>query len=162
MSKEFIRSKEYLKYAKCGERLKIMNTKKNYETFKKYWMEAMFLCQDQYQNFGWDEEKRRYSWDKYTDDVFGPSLARAYTNLFGQEFYVDVKGTMAMFRSPIEKKYYTYNKDELDELDGCDFDKLQKIHNLKMEFDGEIYNERAGHRIKNQELSKRFREVPLL
>ncbi len=143
------------------DRLNLLNTDKNRKVFDKYRENCIALAKEEYNNVGWREDTKTYAWDKTPTDCPNMIPFGGYDELSfypGQKLWVAEDFSRFVLKDE-EGTFYIYNKEEVDSVRDLSLKEVQKVHKIKMEFEGRILGaeERDNLMQQDKETSKRVR-----
>lgn len=144
----FFETKEYITLIKIRDRLRILNTENNREIYAQYLKKCRLLANDSYKNIGWREDTETYAWESF-DDI-GPPMIHLGDYQSGASFMPGWNIYMAEDYSAMILKNdkgdcVFYNQNELKHIESLPTNEIQKIHKIKMMFEGEINGCQKGN-----------------
>lgn len=138
----FLKTPQYLFLQKLRVRLQALNTQNNYKKYKEHLNSCKILSKDKYKNIGWRDDLDDYAWAVFDESKFGPNMT-CFGGFDEFSFYpthiLYMSGDLKtwVLKAP-NGKIWTYNPEETKELQKFSVAKLQKIHEIKMTFDGTV------------------------
>jgi hypothetical protein len=160
----FFNTKEYVFMEKLRYRLCELNTKKNYDRYKEYLEKCKAIAKESYNNIG-SREDDDYAWAKFDESKFGvfmismgdhddASFYPGHTLYFAEDF-------SKMSLKDEAGNVWAYSESETKEIKNCTIKELQKIHQIKCKFEGEILSgKKKGKPISKRDKEKAIRNRP--
>jgi len=157
-------TKEFKFMTIIAERLMKLNTPSNIENYEKYRDKCIRLAQQKYNNIGWRSDEKSYAWLRLKISELGPTMtcmgdyddASPYP---GHTLYMSEDFSQMALKDE-DGKIWDYTKDETSAMRECSLKEFQRIHHIKINFEGRIKDgkEKGKHTGRsNKEKVKRTR-----
>jgi len=138
----FFSSPEFKFLKKLREHLEGLNTENNYNKYRKHLNLCRKVCKSKYGNIGWRQDLEDYGWAVYDENKFGRRMVclGGFDELSfypGHTIYM-AEDLKSMALKDENGKIIRYTEEETDEIRNCSIYELQKIHKIKIKFEGDI------------------------
>ena len=138
----FFQTNEFRTLIKIRERLCVLNTTKNRDAYKETLLSCKKLCADSFGSIGFNKVTKVYDWEKFDISLIGPDMddmgdfETGMSYAPGWKLYLAVNGErMTLTRG---SEAISYEKEELDYIKDKSINQMQKIHVVKIQFEGTV------------------------
>jgi hypothetical protein len=140
----FFKTREYRELHDIIDRLKIINTEKNYNFYIEKRHRCIQICGAEFGNIGFDKEAGRYRWDA-DEQQFATPMIKVHSEILNDTIYIFKDGSGFMIKNPTGG-FILYNDKEADRIiEMMNSEKIkdkkkfiQGLHSTKLIFEGEI------------------------
>jgi hypothetical protein len=136
---------QFKKFEKIRDRVIVVNTLKNFEYYVSILSECKRLCESQFNNVGFDKQKKCYRWELDIKKDCAPLSSKYYSEKLQRNIYIALDGSQVLIENG--NTFCKVNNKELDILlqkfrkptqEEGDDKRFYDVLSLKSEFDGVI------------------------
>jgi len=155
----FFTTPQYKALCKVREYVMTINTEANYNKFIKVHNDCVSLAKEHYKNIGWREESESYAWGGLKNIPERVIPMGGLSFLDDHKMYISEDQRTWIFRNIKNGEIIKYTPSETEELKNYSCKDLRKIHEIKVQFEGDILNgneARKRTRTKNKKGAKQL------
>ena len=156
----FFQTKEFLTLIKIRERLCVLNTSKNRDAYKDTLLACKKLCADSFGSIGFNKTTGVYDWEKFDISLIGPDMddmgdfETGMSYAPGWKLYLATNGERVTLTHGSEA--ISYENEELDFIRDKSIKQMNKIHMVKIQFEGTVGDFGTERRDLNSKEDKRL------